>query len=846
MRAYKGSEQDKMAPPKVEMVNFTPPKIVKDEEVQEEAKPPAANHMNQSNDVPVQIRKNFSETAFFQPDLKTDAEGNVLISFTMPDALTKWKWMVLANTKDLSFGYSEKFVLTQKELMIQTNMPRFFREGDTMLLPVKLANLSSQNLSGTVQLEWLDAVSNLIVDSTLGNITPDQPFNINASQSGIVSFPVIVPDHFSEPLLYRIIAKTSIKDAEYSDGEENIIPVLINRMLVTESLPLNMDEQKGKHFLFEKLLESGKTTALRNQSLTIEYTTNPAWYAVQSLPYLIEFPYECAEQTFNRFYANALASHIVQVSPAMRAIFEKWKNTDTSALLSNLQKNEELKSVLLRETPWVLQAQTETQQKKNLALLFDMTRMREALKSALDKLRQMQSENGGFSWFKSGREDRFMTQYIISGIGRLRKLKSIPVDLQIPLNNISRAAIRFLDKEVESDFEKRNKSVTTQNLSPIQIQYLYMRSFFPDMDVPGNIFNSLNYYRKLSVESWMKQSVYMQGMIALFLGRTGDLKTANDILASLKENAIHNPELGMYWRSVDNGYYWQGAPVETQALLIETFQELRSDQNAINQMKTWLLQQKRSNHWPSTKATADACYALLLNGNDWIASQQAVSIQLGNYKIKSDEGKTEAGTGYLKKQISGDQIVPEMGNIEVILSQNSDTTANRHPPTINPSWGAIYWQYFENLDKITTAQTQLSINKNLFIEKNSDKGPVLIAVSEKNILKPGDKLKMRIIITTDRDLEYVHLKDMRAACLEPVNVLSGYQWQDGLGYYQTTQDASTSFFFDRLPRGTFVLEYPVFVTTSGNYSNGISVLQCMYAPEFAAHSEGVRLHVEPR
>jgi 5-hydroxyisourate hydrolase-like protein (transthyretin family) len=844
--------KDKMELPAIELAKFTPPKIVKDEEVREEAKPTAADNMDQNNNVPVQIRKNFNETALFQPDLKTDVQGNVVITFTMPDALTKWKWMVLANSKDLSFGYSEKFVETQKELMIQTNMPRFFREGDTMLLPVKLANLSSQSLSGSVQLEWQDAGNNLKVDSNLGNINPNQPFNISASQSGVVFFPVIIPAHFSEPLLYRIIAKSNIKNAEYSDGEENLIPVLSNRMLVTESLPLNMNGQKEKHFLFEKLLKSRESTTLRDQLLTVEFTTNPAWYAVQSLPYLIEFPYECAEQTFNRFYANALASHIVQVSPAMRAVFEKWKNMDTSALLSNLQKNEELKNVLLRETPWVLQAQTETQQKKNLALLFDLIRMREALNSALDKLRQMQSGDGGFAWFKGGREDRFITQYIISGIGRLRKLKSIPVDLQVPLNNIARAAIAFVDKEIYSDYEKRSKSLTNQNLSPIQIQYLYARSFFPDIVVPANIFNALNYFKKLSAEAWTKESLYMQGMIALFLSRTGDTKTANDILASLKENAIHSPGLGMFWKSVNNGFYWQEAPVETQSLLIETFQELSSDQNTIDQMKIWLLQQKHSNHWPSTKATADACYALLLTGNDWIASQQTLSVQLGNYKFNSSEGKTEAGTGYYKKQIPGNQVVPEMGNIDVKVDNVTTSvngqrpTVNGQPSTVNPSWGAIYWQYFENLDKITTAQTQLSINKKLFIENNSDKGPVLLAVSEKNILKPGDKLKMRIIITTDRDLEYVHLKDMRAACLEPVNVLSGYQWQDGLGYYQTTQDASTSFFFDRLARGTFVLEYPVFVTTSGNYSNGISVLECMYAPEFAAHSEGIRLHVEPR
>jgi uncharacterized protein YfaS (alpha-2-macroglobulin family) len=307
----------------------------------------------------------------------------------------------------------------------------------------------------------------------------------------------------------------------------------------------------------------------------------------------------------------------------------------------------------------------------------------------------------------------------------------------------------------------------------------------------------------------------------------------------------------MYWKSVTNGYFWQQAPVETQSLLIEVFQELHSNQDTINQMKLWLLQQKRTTHWLTTKASADACYALLMNGTDWISSQQTVDIQLGNYRINSGDGQTEAGTGYFKKQISGDQVSPDMGNITVKLKNvtsvvGQSTTFNRQPYSPNPSWGAVYWQYFEDLNKITTAQNELSINKKLFIEKNSDQGPVLVAVSELTVLKPGDKLKIRLTIKTDRDLEYVHLKDMRAACLEPVNVLSGYQWQEGLGYYQTTQDASTSFFFDRLPKGTFVFEYPVFVSTPGSYSNGITILECMYAPEFAAHSGGIRLLAESK
>ncbi len=844
------------APPKVEMAKFSAPKIEK-EEVQYE-KVPAANKQNPPTDH-VQIRKNFNETAFFQPALKTDSQGNVEITFTMPDALTRWKWMILAHTKELAFGYSEKEVITQKELMIQTNMPRFFREGDTMLLPVKIANLSALNMMGTIQLEWFNAGNNQPIDQILRNLKGSQPFTVNASQSTVVFFPAVIPAHFTQPVSYRLVARTDLDGAGYSDGEEAALPVLNNRMLVTESLPMNMTGKTEQRFVFEELLKSGASNSLQNQELTVEYTTNPAWYAVQSLPFLMEFPYECAEQTFNRFYANALAAHIINVSPAMQSVFEKWKNTDTAALVSNLQKNEELKSALLRETPWVLDAQTETQQKKNLALLFDLLKMKSALKAALDKLQLMQSEAGGFPWFKGGRDDRYITQYIISGIGRLKKLNALPADLQIALNKMVKSGLGYLDREINNDYTRRDKWPAAQNLGPLQIQYLYMRSLFPEITVPTIGITATNYYRKQSIESWTRQSVYMQAMIALYLHRTGEAKTAKDILASLKENATVSAETGMYWKSVSYGYYWQEAPVETQSLIIEMFQEVHGDLKDIDQMKYWLLQQKHTTHWPSTKATADACYALLLNGSDWLSSNQNVSIKLGSYEINSSEEKTEAGTGYLKKRIPGDQVKPDMGNIQVnIIDQpptvngqrstvnENPSTVNRQPPTVNPSWGAIYWQYFENLDKITSAQTQLSIVKNLFIEKNSGKGPMLEAVTEQNKLKPGDKLVMRITLKTDRDLEYVHLKDMRAACLEPVNVLSGYQWQGELGYYETTRDASTSFFFDRVPKGVYVFEYSVFVTTAGNYSNGISSLECMYAPEFAAHSEGIRIQVESK
>ena len=346
----------------------------------------------------IQIRKNFNETAFFFPELRTDKDGNIEFSFTMPEALTQWKLMTLAHTKDLASGYAEKTVITQKDLMVQPNAPRFLREGDRMEFSAKIVNLSDKEVTGQADFQLSNASTMNSVDGWFKNIAPSKYFKAAAGQSAVVKFSIEIPTNFNNAVVYRIVAKAG----DVSDGEEAAIPVVTNRMLVTETMPLPMRGDGTKDFKLEKLINSGKSETLTNYGLTVEYTTNPAWYAVQALPYLMEFPYECAEQTFNRYYANSIATKIVNSSPKIKAIFEKWKTADTAALLSNLQKNEELKSVLLQETPWVLQAQSEEQQKKNIALLFDMAKMSLQLESSLNKLTDMQSPNGGFVWFKGG------------------------------------------------------------------------------------------------------------------------------------------------------------------------------------------------------------------------------------------------------------------------------------------------------------------------------------------------------------------------------------------------------------------------------------------------------------
>ena len=275
--------------------------------------------------------------------------------------------------------------------------------------------------------------------------------------------------------------------------------------------------------------------------------------------------------------------------------------------------------------------------------------------------------------------------------------------------------------------------------------------------------------------------------------------------------------------------------------MIEAFGEISKDITTVDELKTWLLKNKQTTNWRTTKATAEACYALLLQGTNLLNNEPVVEIQLGTTMVKSTDNKQEAGTGYFKKMINGPLVTPSLGNITVRLTPNPSPAGEGAGAT---TWGAVYWQYFENLDNITPASTPLKLDKKLFVQTNTDRGPVLTPINEGDAVKVGDKIKVRIELRVDRDMEYVHMKDMRASCLEPVNVLSGYKWQGGLGYYETTKDASTNFFFDYLRKGTYVFEYPLFITHTGNFSNGITSIQCMYAPEFSSHSEGIRLSVE--
>jgi uncharacterized protein YfaS (alpha-2-macroglobulin family) len=783
----------------------------------------------------VKIRTNFNETAFFYPHLETNENGEIIISFTVPEALTRWKMLGFAHTKELQSGSIVNELVTQKDLMVVPNQPRFFRENDKMIFSAKITSLADKDLDGTARLEFFDALTMKSIDALMKNSDIQKSFTVKAKQSTSLEWSIEIPEGV-QAISYRIAAKAG----NFSDGEEMAIPVVTNSMLVTETLPLPIWGKQTKTFKLDKLVNNTSST-LRNQRFTLEFTSNPAWYAVQALPYMMEYPYECTEQTFSRFYANSIAAHIANSNPKIKRVFDTWKNIQPDALLSNLEKNQELKSALLEETPWVLNAKDESQRKRNVALLFDLNRMANEQEKALKKIMEAQTGNGGFTWFPGFPDDRYITQHIVAGLGHLDVMgvKSVREDSRVW--QMVQNAIGYMDRKMQDHYEELKAlakrgiiNLDDNNLDYVEIHYLYTRSYFKDIDIPDRCNEGFNYFLGQAKKYWLQNSIYMQGMMVLALDRFGNHNMALDIVKSLSERALHSEEMGMYWK-METGYYWYQAPIETQALMVEVYDEVAGDKKAVEELKGWLLKQKQVQDWKTTKATSEACYALLRRGTDLLASDTLVEVTVGKEKIdplKRPDIKVEAGTGYFKTAWTTSEITSEMGNITV--SKKDDGIA----------WGAVYWQYFEQLDKITPAETPLKLKKQLFLQQNTDHGPVITPVTEKTTLHVGDLIKVRIELRVDRTMEYIHLKDMRAAAFEPVETLSTYKYQDGLYYYQSPRDLATNFFIGWLPKGTYVFEYPLRVSQKGDFSNGITTIQCMYAPEFSSHSEGIRVKVE--
>lgn len=785
---------------------------------------------------PPLVRKNLKETVFFFPELKTDAEGNIILSFTINEALTKWKLMSFAHTKDLMTGYDERFVQTQKNLMVFPNAPRFVRDGDVISISAKVSNLSESLLTGQARLQLFDAITMTDITKELVKSGSNISFDIEKSRSQGLSWEIIIPNTKYQAITYRITAQAG----DHTDGEENTIPVVTNSMLVTESMPMWIKGKDTKTFTFNAFKNNLSSTK-KDFRFTVEYTSNPVWYAIQALPYMNSTNSISTQAVVDKLYANALASKIANAHPKIKAVFDQWNSKEKNALLSNLSKNEELKSALLEETPWVRQALSEAEQKRNIAILFDLNKLADEKTAVIEKLKERQLTNGGFPWFTGGRDDVYTTQNILENIGHLYHLGALEIK-DPTLTAMTANALRYMDDELvikytklQENIKRYGGNINDDHLDDLSVHYLYIKTFFKHVNATPASKEARAYYYGQAKKYWLKRGLYTQAMIGLILHRNED-NTAKSIVKSLREKSFSNDELGMYWNE-GNGFYWHQLPIERHALMIELFSEVELKKDEADKMKIWLLKNKQTNHWKTSKSTSAAIYALLLQGetgniSQWVTESVQPVITVGKEVLDTDVRNTEAGTGYIKKTYVADNFNKDMATIKI---KNDNTSV---------AWGAAYYQYFEQLDKIKTfADTPLKINKKLYKVVASGKGDELVEVKENTNLKPGDKLKVRIELIVDRQMEYVHMKDMRASGLEPTNVISEYKYQGQLGYYETTKDLATHFYFSYLPKGTFVFEYPLTVVHKGDFSGGITSIESMYAPEFSSHSEGIRVKV---
>ena len=757
----------------------------------------------------IQIRENFAETAFFYPQLRTNEKGEVSISFVLPESLTRWTFMGLAHTRNVDYGKIEATATASKEFMLQPNMPRFVRVGDKANIAASLMNLSDKGVKGTVRMELFNPETEKVFYSQ------KQKFDVKGGETGHVNFTFEVSDK------YAVMACRMVADGDtFSDGEQRYIPVLTDKQWVTETVPLNVNGEGAHTFSLENLFNKHSKTA-SEQRLTVEFTAHPAWYAVQALPVVANPQNEDALSWATAYYAHSLAACIVKENPRIKQIFDSWKaqSGTKETFMSNLQKNQELKNILLAETPWLTEATNEAEQKQRIATLFDLNTMNSQLAVSVEKLGELQNADGAWSWYKGMQGSRYVTTQVMEMLVRLNALTHQDADSR--MQPMIQKGFEYLGKQAAEEYksmkEAEKKGAVGLRPSEQVLRYLYICV----LDGKAPVDKKVNQYfiDKLSGEG-KELTIYGKALGAIILQQAGKVAEARLFMQSLMEYSVVTDEMGRYFDTPKARYSWFSYKIPTEVAAMEAIQRITKDTKAIDEMKRWLLKQKQTQTWETPIATADAVYALMATGaSDLLANTGGVEITLGKEVIRTP---ADNAIGYIKKTVSGDVM-----NIKKVRVDKEGA---------GMGWGAVYAQYLESMDQIGEQGNGLSVSRQLY------KGDE--ALNESVPLKVGDKITVRLTVKADRDMDFVQIKDDRAACMEPLQAVSGFRWGNGLGYYQATKDASTQFFIDQMRKGTYVIEYQVYVNRTGEYQAGIATVQSAYAPEFGGHTGGYRVMVE--
>ena len=768
------------------------------------------------------LRENFNETAFFFPQLRTNKDGSATFSFTMPDALTRWRLMLLAYTKDRKTGSKDYTFTSSKPVMIMADMPRYMYDNDELWFVANVINTGDEAVIPKAKLEIFDAATM-------------QPVNILASDATI-PMETIQPGR-SKEVRWKVKAKYDLEllafrftayAGQFSDAEQHLLPVLSSEIFMTQTLPITVKAEIEQTFDFEAI--ANPDSHERDYSLTLNFSTNPVWYAVQALPYLANVSTDRAETAFYVFYANTLSSYIADNIPNLLNYIKKWQIETPEALLSQLEKDQDLKAIMLQETPWVLEAKSETEQRNRIAALFEVNTLRGQQTRALQLIQQKQKYNGGWPWMDGMPESAYITTYILGGFGKLQKMgawSSLSSSDQNRAQSICDKAVRFLEYDVAETYRymKAHSKGKDWAIGSSTLNELYALSFFKEQNSDKDFAKAKEYYLKSLDKEWTSFNFNQRSKGALVLYRNGNEKTAKLMIQSFKECAQKNEQIGMYW---PKKYFSFESHIATHANIMAAFAEIDQNQEMLDQLRVWLLTQKQTNKWENSASTADAIYALLMRGSDWFAEGKEVTLRFGNTPISTEGGV--AGTGFIQRRWNANEVTQEMQQLTV------------NNPTNHLVWGGLFRQYFVPIDEVKSDESGFTIKRELFVETVTDKGKVLVP-AEKRTLKVGDKLTVKITFTSQQDMSFVFVKDLRAAGFEPIEQISRYEYNDRMSYYQSNTDTDMEFFIEFLPKGTHQLEYSMFITKEGYLNNGYALIQCQYAPEFSAYSDGMKVKV---
>ena len=782
------------------------------------------------------VRTNFAETAFFYPQLRTNDKGEVVLSFTMPESLTRWNFRGIAHTKDMMVGNLRAEAVTQKDFMLQPNMPRFVRMGDQVNIAAVVANLTEEPVDGKVVFTLFDPVTDKAI------ATQTKTFKVEGKANAAVSFGFDVTE------AYHLLGVRMVADGgKFSDGEQHVLPVLSNKQYVTETLAMPIRGNQTREFTTETLFNHQHPSATQKQ-LTVEFTGNPAWYAVQALPEISEPTSDNAIAWASAFYGNMLASYIANSQPRIYQVFNRWKlgGGDKQTLLSQLEKNQELKEIILSETPWVMDAQSETERKQRLGLLFDINQMNNRIETDLTKLQGLQNEDGGWSWFSGMESSYYTTTYITGLLIRLDMLLKEGVEngrqpsavntQSTTVQEMKQKGFAFLHTKMLEHYREMlknyGKGKLPKYLSYMEMQYLYLIAV-GDMTVPAQNKEAYNHFLSLVDNNLKDGDVISKAQSAIIQHKTGKLKSAQDFINSLKEHMVDEDEMGAHFAFLDKPYTWAMIPVPQHVATMEALKFVGGNDELIEEMKMWLLKQKQTRGWNSSICTVDAIYALLCRGANLLENKGDVRITFAD-RVMETISPTKSDTpdlGYIKEVFTDKQTV----EAPVIKVEKRDDGI---------AWGAAYAQYFTPMTDIQQHGKELNLERRFYVERIDAQGKkTLRQIGDGAQLKVGDVVVSRMTITLDRAMDFVQLKDRPAACFEPVAQLSGYRW-NGVGYYMEIEDAATNYFFDMLGKGMHVLEVRYRVQRTGTYQVGASTVQSAYAPEFASHSSGITIKID--